>query len=239
MQWGDAFMAKKKKVGRRKKAAAKAKRSVSKKAKAKKGVKKSAKKKSAARKTAKKKPAKAAEQAKATGKFNLIVTFDQNHAGTAENELNAVLRKIGEKPKVASSGIEGLFKAAVSDARKVVGRLRDLCRADPNLFVVTHHYIPVDLLCKSGVPEMQKNIKPLASSIEEKERWKMNISKRHWDKLGGKELIIKLTDVIDRENVDLNNPQKIVQVEIIGNEAGISLLEPKDLLDIVGVKEET
>jgi tRNA(Ser,Leu) C12 N-acetylase TAN1 len=230
-------MAKRKKSVRRKKATAK--RAVSKKAKAKKtrkAVRKSKKKKSV--KKTSKKAAKAPKQTVSSGKFNLIVTYDPTHAGTAENELNAVLKKIGEKPKIITSEAEGLFKVAVSDARKVVGRLRDLCRADPNLFVVTYHYIPIDSWCKSDTGVMQKSIKPLALGIGENERWKMNISKRHWDKLSGTELIIKLTDVIDREKVDLNKPQKIVQVEIIGKEAGISLLQPEDLLNIAEVKEE-
>jgi len=237
-------MAKKKRGGGKKKATAK--RAVSKKAKAKrrpakraKAKKKFVKKKATKKKSASKKPAKASKKpAVAAGKFNLLVTFDPNHVGTAQNELNEVLKKIGEKPKIAASEVEGLFKVAVSNARKVVGRLNDLCRADPNLFVATHHYIPIDFWCKSEVAVMQKNIKPFASDIGEAERWKMNVSKRHWGKLGGTELIIKLTEVIDRENVDLDSPQKIVQVEIIGKEAGISLLQPEDLLDIAEVKEE-
>ena len=49
-------------------------------------------------------------------------------------------------------------------------------------------------------------------------------------KLGGVKLIVKLTDVVDRKNVDLNKPKKIIKVEIIGKNAGISLLEPDELL---------
>ncbi|MAG15440.1 hypothetical protein CMO88_00090 [Candidatus Woesearchaeota archaeon] len=215
-------MAKKKKGGKRKKSTAK--RAVSKKAKAKKSVKKAVKKSSSAKKV--------------SGKFNLIVSFDPNHAGTAENELTEALKKIGEKPKLAATGVEGLFKVAVSDARKVVGRLRDLCHADPNLFVATHHYTPIDVWCKSELSQMQKNIKKLESGIGESEKWKMNLNKRHWNKMDGIKLIIKLTDSIDRENVDLSNPKKIVQVEIIGKEAGISLLELEDLFDVAEIKDE-
>ena len=221
-------MAKKKK-GTRKKVSAKR---TSKKAKPRKSVKKTAKKSAKKSKTVKK-------ATKTSGKFNLLVTFDPNHSSTAENELGGILKKIGEKPKIAATEVEGLFKVAVSDARKVIGRLVDLCRADPNLFVVTHHYVPIDFWCKSELAVMQNKIKPLVSDIGERERWKMNISKRHWDKLGGTELIIKLTDVIDRENVDLNKPQKIIQIEIIGKEAGISLLGSEDLFDVAELKDKS
>ena len=230
-------MARSKKGRGRKKAA---KRAASKKSKARRRRSaKSANKKAAVRKKqakkASKKPSKAAKRA-VGGRFNLIVTFDPNHVGTAENELNEVLKRIGEKPKIAASEVGGLFKAAVSDARRVVARLGELCRADPNLFAATHRYTPIDSWCKSEVAQMQKSIKPLVPGIGASEKWKMGLNKRHWDRIGATELIIKLTEVIDREKVDLSSPEKIVQVEIIGKEAGVSLLAPGDVLDVAEVK---
>ncbi|MBI2663788.1 hypothetical protein HYX10_00410 [Candidatus Woesearchaeota archaeon] len=85
---------------------------------------------------------------------------------------------------------------------------------------------------------MQKKIKPLESGIGTSERWKMVLNKRHWDKMKGTKLIIKLTESISRAKVDLENPQKIVQVEIIGKEAGISLIEPGEALNVPKLKEE-
>jgi len=185
------------------------------------------------------KTSKSSKPHKTTGKFNLIVSFNPSHSGTAESELATVLQKIGERPKIVQTGVEGLFKVAVSDARKVVSRLRNLCQADPNLFAATHHYTPVDAWCKSDVSQMQKLIKSASSGISQQEKWKLGLNKRHWKKMEGGELIVKLTKVIDRENVDLDDPQKIVQVEIIGNDTGVSLLEPEDILDVVEVKAHT
>jgi len=177
--------------------------------------------------------------AKSSKKFNLLVSFNPNHASTAESELAHVLQKIGENPKIAQTGVEGLFKTAVSDARKVVSRLRNLCQADPNLFAATHHYTPIDVWCKSDVSSIQKQIKLAALGIEESDKWKLELNKRHWKKMEGGQLIIKLTDVIERENVDLDNPQKIVQVEIIDEETGVALLTPDDVFDVEEVKDAT
>ncbi len=173
-----------------------------------------------------------------SGKFNLLVTFNPNHAGTAQKELSEVLQKIGEKPRIAVSQIEGLFKVAVSDARKAVSRLKSICQADPDRFIATHHYTPIDNWCGSEVNEMKKIIKSLVPGIGKSERWKMALNKRHWDKAGHTDLILSLTGVIDRDNVDLSNPQKIVQVEIIGKEAGISLLQAGEILDVIEIKEK-
>ncbi len=230
-------MAKKKKgASARKKATAR--KTVSKRAKARKpkAVKRAAKK-PAARKAGK--AAKPVMKAKSpSGKFNMLVTFNPNHSGTAGKELNEVLQKIGEKPRIMSSNIEGLFKVSVSDARKVVSRLRSLCQADPERFISTHHYVPIDKWCKSDIAEMKRLIKSLVPGIGKSDRWKMTLNKRHWDKAGQTDIIMSLTGVIDRDNVDLDNPQKIVQVEIIGKEAGISLLQAAEILDVMEIKEK-
>ena len=77
---------------------------------------------------------------------------------------------------------------------------------------------------------MQKAIKSLVPKIKKDEKWMMDIEKRYYDKMDYKELILKLTDVVDREKIDLKKPKKIIKVEIVGKDAGISLLEPDEML---------
>src|SRR3989338_173561 len=168
----------------------------------------------------------------------MIVTFDPNHRGSAELELREVLKQVGEKPQIGQTEVEGLFKVAVSNARAAVTKIRNLCRSNPNLFSVTHHYTPIDQWCQSEVSAMQKLIRASSSGIGQNEKWKMGLNKRHWDKLEGVQLIIKLTEVVDRKKVDLDSPDKIVQVEIIGKEAGVALLTPNDIVDVAKEKAE-
>ncbi len=172
------------------------------------------------------------------GQANMIVTFDPNHRGTAELELREVLKQAGEKPQIGQTEVEGLFKVAVSDSRKAAAKIRSLCSSNPNLFAVTHHYTPIDSWCQSEVAAMQKSIRAASAGIGQNEKWKLGLNKRHWDKLEGGHLIMKLTEVVDRKNVDLDNPDKIIQVEIIGKEAGIALLTRKDIVDIAREKGE-
>ncbi len=201
-----------------------------------------------ARKLAAKKPAKGsalkfkAKVAKpvmarvVTGKHNLLVTYDPSHRGIAEAELKEAFSRIGERYDLSQTEVEGLFKVKTEDARRVVRKLSDLLRREHQMLSTTHKYIPIDAWCKSEVPEMQKVIKALVPNIGNSERWKMSINKRHWDKMHGSELIMKLTSVVDRPKVDLDKPEKIVQVEIIGKEAGIALLRAEELLDVPQAK---
>ena len=171
-----------------------------------------------------------------TGTANLLITFDPNHKGIAEAELKEAFSRIGEKYELILTEVEGLFKAKTQDARRIVKKLADLATREAQTLSTTHRYIPIDIWCKSEVTEMQKAIKSLVPNIGQGERWRMGINKRHWDSMHSTELIIKLTDVVERSKVDLENPEKIMQVEIIGKEAGISLLRPDEFLDVFTLK---
>jgi tRNA(Ser,Leu) C12 N-acetylase TAN1 len=195
----------------------------------------------------KKKAAKAAKKAvakpamkkaapKPAGKFNMLVTFDPSHRGIAELELKTVLKQVGEVPKMAATGIDGLYKLAVKDARNVVKKVTALVGSNPAIFVATRHYIPVDRWVKAEVPQMKDAVKSLCAGIGSKEKWKMSLNKRHWDKMESTPLIMRLTEVVESRNVDLDKPDKIIQTEIIANEAGISLLKPSEIADIQRIK---
>ncbi len=160
----------------------------------------------------------------------LIVTYDPNHVASSKEEVEAVMEKIKAKPKFLKSAYDGVFELDIAKPKDVVKKLKALAKKNKKLFQRTFHYVPIEKWVKSEIKDMQKAIKPLVKNIKVNEKWKMDLAKRHYDKHEFNELIIKLTDVVDRKNVDLNKPKKIIKVEIIGKNAGISLLEPDELL---------
>jgi len=167
---------------------------------------------------------------------NLLVTHDPNHAGLARQEITYVLKKIGITPNFLDSKVEGLIKINIKDPKQAVKKLYDICKKEPSLLSMTFHWIPVDNWTKSRIEDMQHVIKGLAKNIGEKEKWKMDIAKRRYDKYHTTELIMKLTEVVDKPNVDLKDPDRIIRVDIIGNEAAVSLLKKQELLNITLLK---
>ncbi len=170
-------------------------------------------------------------------KANLLVTHDPNHAGLAREEIVAVLKQLKTEPEFLKSEIEGLFQLSITKPRDVIKKLIAMCKKDTSLFRMTFHWVPVDSWCKSTIEDMQKTIKGLVKDIKEKDKWKMDIAKRSYEKYNTTELIMKLTDVVDRPKVDLKNPDKIIRVDIIGNDAGISLLTKDEMLNIPALKK--
>ena len=172
-----------------------------------------------------------------TGVANLLITFDPNHAGSAQTEVVAVCDRVGIKPQFLKSDVEGLFKIKAADAKKLVKQLRELCYGEPELFSATFHYVPIEKWCSSKLEDMKKVVKTFVPGIGAQERWKMQLNKRHFEG-ESTEIILKLTEVVERSNVDLTSPEKIIQVEIIGNQAGVSLLKPDEYLNVPKMKQQ-
>jgi tRNA(Ser,Leu) C12 N-acetylase TAN1 len=166
----------------------------------------------------------------AASKTNLIVTFDPTKLESAKSEIAARLAEIKEKPSIAKIG-DGLAEVVVKDAKKTVSQLKKIALKDKEKFSSTFNWIPVDVWTTAKIADMQKAVKDIQKGISEKEKWKMDIGK-HKTELHERDLIIKLTEVIDKPNVDLKNPDKIIKVEVIKDKSAISLLKPDELLSV-------
>ncbi len=170
---------------------------------------------------------------------NLLITFDPMNYSEARAEVASVLKEIGEhKPMFLYSDVQGLFQVSVdTDPKEVTQKLDALCRTDPSKFWYTYHWIPVERWRRSTIKDMSEIVKEFAKSIKANERWRMRINKRFYEKYHTDELIEKLTQHVDKPNVDLENPQRTIRVEIIGGKAGLSLLQPKEHFSVNDVKK--
>lgn len=160
---------------------------------------------------------------------NLLVTFDPTHIDSVKKEIDERMKDIKEKAKIIKID-EGLAQISVKDARKVIKSLAKLAKKEEN-FQYSKKWAPVDKWCSAKVPDMQKCIKAVIKDLKAKEKWKMDLVAHKAD-INQRELIIKLTDVIDNQNVDLEKPDKTIRVAIVEKKAGISLLGKDDMLNV-------
>ncbi len=162
----------------------------------------------------------------------LLITYDPAHIESSREKVEMLFKEIKSKPQFLKSKYSGIFLLSVSKPKEVVKKLKVMSKKNRELFGKTYRYIPVDKWVKSEITDMQKAIKSLVPGIKDNEKWMMDLEKRHYHKFDFKELIVKLTDVVDRKNIDLKKPKKIIKVEIVGKDAGISLLTPDELLAV-------
>ena len=162
---------------------------------------------------------------------NLLVTHEPSHAGSAKEKVESALKAIKQKVKFLKSDIDGVFMLRVGNAKKIVKSLSKLKRKK-GMFEHTFYWIPIDKWAKTDVKSLQSEIKKLQKGIKKNEKWKMDLHKRHFDKIQSTELIIKLTEAVDKPKVDLDNPQKIIEVQIIGKKTGLALLGKDEILSL-------
>ena len=101
----------------------------------------------------------------------------------------------------------------------------------------TYHWVPVDFWVDANDEDMIDAVNEAAEGIGEHESWMMHLHKRH-NPRHSEDLVLTLTDRIQKGKVDLKRPQKIIAVEILGNRAAISLLERSEIIDLNRVRLE-
>jgi tRNA acetyltransferase TAN1 len=166
------------------------------------------------------------------------VTYEPVNRVFAREEVEQVLREIGDiTPKFIDSRVRGLFTIRVdTDPKAVTTQLDALCRREPAMFWYTYHWIPVERWCPANIEDMAEVVKELAERIRPEERWRMRINKRFYQKHHTRELIEYLAQHVDKPQVDLENPEKIIRIEIIRGRAGLSLLTSKEEFSVNVVK---
>ncbi|MEK6984184.1 MAG: THUMP domain-containing protein [Nanoarchaeota archaeon] len=162
---------------------------------------------------------------------NLLVTHDPSYAGSAKEEVEKAFKAIKQKTRFLKSDCEGIFNLRVGNPKKVVKCLSKF-KNKTEMFKHTFHWIPIQKWITTKIEPMQKEIKKLQRGIKKTEAWKIDLHKRHFD-MPSSELIIKLTEVVDKPKVDLDNPKKILEVQIMGKKTGLALLDKGDMLTVV------
>ncbi len=162
----------------------------------------------------------------------LLVRYDPAHLSKAKEEVIKLLGGLGVKPRFLKSEVGGILKLRTANPKAVIKSLINLYRKTPTNFETTHRWIPIDKWCRSELISMKRAVKKLTKDIKENESWKMDLGKRLYDKHHTTELISELTKSVDRMKVNLNNPSKVIKVEIVGKHAGFALLAKNEMLRV-------
>ena len=145
-------------------------------------------------------------------------------------EIKALLSKLGDESAVVDKTIaNGIAAVKTSlDAREVVKKIRELYQSGKIMLFYAIKFVPVDEWCASELEEMKKVVDKLKEKILPDEKWAMEVEKRRWTKMHRIDVIKELAKDI-KQKVDLENPDKILRIDIIGKHAAISLIKPDEI----------
>ncbi|RLF15675.1 MAG: hypothetical protein DRJ66_04055 [Thermoprotei archaeon] len=171
--------------------------------------------------------------------FNLLVSTGRMREFDCRSELIYLLSEIGDDSATAkASGIPGLVLAKTSlNPFEAIRRLKELAKKRPWEFRFTLKLIPIEKVVPTEFDLIVQAATELANSkISPEEKYRITINKR-FTNIDRRKLIEAIAKHIPRK-VDLEHPDKIVQIEILGGITGISVITPNDIVSIVKLKRK-
>jgi len=162
--------------------------------------------------------------------FNILVSYPWSQYAKAKQEIQRILKKLGEiTPVIDRTIAEGIIGVKTcQNPRDVIHALREMLNEDPTIFQYTLKWVPIELWTHSDIDSMKKAVEQLRTEIHSGEKWRITLEKRRFTKYHKIEIIESIAELID-EKVDLKNPDKILYIDIIGKYAGISVLKTNDI----------
>lgn len=170
--------------------------------------------------------------------FNLLVTTYRYMETEAHAETSTLLGEMGDKaPEIDYTGISGLLTCRTNlDPLQVIQKIRKIVQDEPWKVRYVLRLIPADIVTNTDLTDIKNAAESLASRIKENETFRVTVEKRRSD-IRTMEIIEGVASVIDRK-VDLEKPDWVVLIEVIGKETGIAVVRPNDIFSAVKAKRE-
>ena len=164
--------------------------------------------------------------------FNLLISTSRGNENNACSEIWFLLGELGDRESlVDKTEVSGLIVAKTNlDPFKVVEGLRNLLKERPWEFRYVLKVLPIEIVVRTRIEEIKRAAAKLHHKILENETFRVTVEKRH-SNISTRDLIEAAVENLDRK-VDLNNPDKIILIEVLGRLTGISVIKPNDILSV-------
>jgi tRNA acetyltransferase TAN1 len=169
--------------------------------------------------------------------FNLLATTSRGNERPMTNEILYLLKQeLGDsEAQAAKTKIRGLIVAKTTlDPCTVIEKFRVILKERPYEFRYALRILPIEKVVPTDLEEIKKATAELAEKIGEDESFRVTVEKR-FTTIHTKDLIEAAAGDIKRK-ANLENPDKILLIEVLGALTGLSLLKPNDILAVVREK---
>jgi tRNA acetyltransferase TAN1 len=169
--------------------------------------------------------------------FNLLATTSRGNERPMINEITYLLKEeLGDaEAQAAKTKIRGLIVAKTSlDPCMVIEKFRAILKERPYEFRYALRILPIEKVVPTDLAEIKRATAELATKIGENESFRVTVEKR-FTVLHTKDLIEAAAGDIERK-ANLENPDKILLIEVLGTLTGLSLLKPSDILAVIKEK---
>ncbi len=161
--------------------------------------------------------------------FNLLVSYGKKGYFAALQEIEKILKKLGDnKPIIERSQEDGeIIVKTELNTRNLISELNELNFKEPEIISATTKWIPVNNVCNANIIDIKNTVRDVKTQIQQDETWNLEIEKRK-SKLNIEKLKEEIEHLFDQQS-NLEHPEKILRIEILGNIAGVTILRKKDI----------
>jgi tRNA acetyltransferase TAN1 len=165
--------------------------------------------------------------------FNLLATTWRGNEENACSEFWYLLGEIGDSaPTVDKTGVAGLIAAKTAfNPFEVIEKFRKILHERSYEFRYTLRIIPIEKVVRTDLGEIQRVATELSSKIGEDETFRVTVEKR-FTETPTRDIIEAAAANIERK-VNLNNPDKILLIEVVGGLTGLSVIKPNEILAVM------
>jgi tRNA(Ser,Leu) C12 N-acetylase TAN1 len=169
-----------------------------------------------------------------TKNFNLLISTSRFNETNANTELWFVLLICGDNfPIISKSTFSGLTTALSNiDSKQIVHKIREIVKINPTFFQFILKIVPIDFVCETN-PKIIANLveEHYKTYIKDTDSFKIVLKRRKHEKIKRESIIKRVAQNIDNK-VNLEDPDKTIRIEVLGNFSGISFLEKNDVIRI-------
>ncbi|MFX0187508.1 MAG: THUMP domain-containing protein [Candidatus Hodarchaeota archaeon] len=161
-----------------------------------------------------------------------MVSSSRFNEKNAKAELWFILLMCGDKyPIISDLEFSGLITALTNlDAKKVIQKIKKILIKDPQFIQYILKIIPIDFVCETNINVINQIVQQqYANFINENDTFRIRLKRRSHESIDRNYFIDTVAKGINNK-VDLENPNKIIRIEILGNSCGIAFLKPNDIL---------
>jgi tRNA acetyltransferase TAN1 len=164
--------------------------------------------------------------------YNLLATAERLYTSKACSGLWMNLRAVGDpEPQVDRSRIRGLILARTTlEPVEAIHMLREHMGAEPGRYENLYRVLPIQVWAKSTPDSIVDALVPMRGRVGQGESFRVTLEKRR-TRLNSLEVIEPVAELFERR-VDLEKPDWVVLVEILGDDAGVSIIKPGDMLNV-------
>jgi tRNA acetyltransferase TAN1 len=166
--------------------------------------------------------------------FNLIASTYRHREFDAQSELKSVLISLGDcEPTSQITNLSGVLTAQTNlDPFHVVRRVKELIHEEPWSIRFILRLIPIEIaFVGADIDSIREAVKRLSPKMQSSDTFRITVEKRDTT-MRTCELISKIGSAFDNP-VNLDNPQWMVLVEIVGKLIGVSILRPNDIFSLI------